>query len=47
MLEKIAMITFLINIIGVIVVSLYEALKELVERKIEEEEEKVITKEEE
>lgn len=46
MLEKIAMIT-LISIIGVIVVSLYKALKELVERKIEEEKEKVITKEEE
>lgn len=46
MLEKIAMIT-LISIIGVIVVSLYRALKELVERKIEEEKEKVITKEEE
>ena len=46
MLENIAMIT-LISIIGVIVVSLYKALKELVERKIEEEKEKVITKEEE
>lgn len=46
MLEKIAMIT-LISIIGVIVVSLYKALKELVERKIEEEKERVITKEEE
>ena len=46
MLEKMAMIT-LISIIGVIVVSLYKALKELVERKIEEEKEKVITKEEE
>lgn len=46
MLEKIAMIT-LISIIGVIVVSLYKALKELVERKIEEEKEKVMTKEEE
>ena len=46
MLEKIAMIT-LINIIGVIVVSLYVALKELVEIKKAEEKEKVITKEEE
>lgn len=46
MLEKMAMIT-LISIIGVIVVSLYKALKELLERKIEEEKERVITKEEE